>query len=141
MKARAIEESEIQQNHISPHNYGALLFGVAMGADPDSFVYWHSSQSGVNGFNLSEVENDTIDEALQSGRTRLDEELRIAKYKSFLEEWVDYSPAVALYQPGYSYAQRRTVDNTLPASINAPEQRYEMVHLWRVNTAEGTKPY
>lgn len=138
---RVVADDEIQRNNISPHNYEALLFGISLGADPDSFVYWHSSQSGVNGFNLSEIQDIIIDEALESGRTRVDEELRAIKYQAFLDQWRKLAPATALYQPAYSYANRRSVDGFVRHALNTPEDRYANVHNWRVNTREGIKPY
>ena len=136
-----VNEADIQQNNISTHNYQTLLFGISFGAESDSFVYWHSSQSGVNGFNLSEIEDEIIDEALESGRTREDPKLREAKYATFLEEWRSLAPAYALYRPSYSYVQRSTVAGFVPSEINTPSQRYYDVHRWRVNTDEGVQPY
>jgi len=137
----AVNETDIQQNNIATHNYQSLLFGISFGADPDPFVYWHSSQGGVNGFNLSEVESDVIDEALSSGRTRKDSNLRVAKYKTFLEEWRKLAPAYALYRPSYGYAQSNSVTGFTPSDINTPEQRFADVHRWRVNSGQGTRPY
>ncbi len=129
-----VDENAIQQSHIASHNYQSLLIGVTIGNDPDVFVYWHSSQSGVNGFNLSEYENETADTALEAGRTRSDEAIRAAKYKTFLEEWRADAPAIALYQPGYSYVQRNSVSNFDMQRITSPDDRFSDVHLWRVNT-------
>lgn len=137
----SVSESEIQQNHISPHNYDALLFGIEVGADPDPFVYWHSSQGIANGFNLSEVEDPIIDESLESGRTRMDLKLREVKYKTFLEQWVDLTPAIALYQPAYGYIQRRAVAGYEPNPVNTPEDRFNNVYQWQINTVEGNRPY
>ena len=138
---RAVEETDIQQNHISPHNYSALLFGIELGADPDPFVYWHSSQSGVNGFNLSELEDAVIDEALESGRTRLDDDLRAVKYQAFLNQWVEAAPAISLYRPAYGYVQRRSVWGFEATPLNSSEHRFYSVHQWQINTKEGSKPY
>lgn len=139
---KVVADEDIQRNHISPHSYGALLFGIALGSDPDPFVYWHSSQSGVNGFNLSEIKNATIDEALESGRTRTSNELRDVKYKTFLSEWRETAPAIALFRPAYLYSQRRVVNGfSSDMVLNAPEQRFNNVHLWRINSREGSRPY
>lgn len=137
----AVSESDIQQNNISSHNYQALLFGVSLGADPDPFVYWHSSQAGVNGFNLSELEDGVIDDALESGRTRVDSQLREAKYEAFLKRWVDLAPAHALYQPSYGYVQRKNVEGFNSKTINSPAQRFYNVHEWTVRTDQGIRPY
>ncbi len=140
-RVTVVNENDIQQNNILPHNYQTLLFGISFGADPDPFVYWHSSQAGVNGFNLSEVESDVIDEALESGRTRADLELRAAKYEAFLSRWRSLAPAYALYRPAYGYVQRKNVTGFVPSELNTPEQRFYDVHNWRVNTDLGVRPY
>lgn len=136
-----VGENEIQQNHISPHNYQALLFGVTLGADPDVFPYWHSSQTKVGGFNLSEYSNTVVDEALESGRTLKDKKLREVKYQSFTTQWLEDAPAIALYQPGFSYVQRTKVDGLNNFRINTPDDRFTNVHKWKINTTLGEKAY
>lgn len=136
----AVDEAAIQESHIAPHNYQTLLFGIALGKDPDVFAYWHSSQSGANGFNLSEYRNDIVDTALEGGRTRLDRDIRAAKYGTFLEQWVKDNPAIALYQSGYSYVQRDSVSGFDIRRITAPGDRFYSVNLWRINTAETVRP-
>lgn len=136
-----VNEDDIQTNHIVPHNYQALLFGVTIGSDPDVFPYWHSSQVGVGGFNLSEYSDQTADESLEAGRTRQDPAVRAAKYKAFLEEWRKDAPAIALYQPGFSYVQRTNVGGFKPFRISSPEDRFTNVHKWQINTVLGEKSY
>ena len=76
------------QNALTYHDYDAILNGISIGADPDVFVYWDSSQADIrssNRLNLSEYKNPTADAALEAGRTRLDPQLRAIKYRPFLK--------------------------------------------------------
>ena len=106
-----------------------------------SFAVSHEESRYVLNGVLLEIENDIIDEALASARTRDDQDLRKTKYETFLEEWRQIAPAYALYRPGYSYVQRSNVSGFTPSDINTPEQRFYEVHRWRVNTDQGIRPY
>ncbi len=127
-------ESELQ-NNLAFHNYDVLVYGVALGKDPDSFVYWHSSQASVNAqnrLNFSEYKSDAADAALEAGRTRLDPALRAAKYEPFLEAWRRDAPALALYRPRFLYIAREPLFGLNSETINVAADRYANVHNWRV---------
>ena len=136
-----VSGEDLQQTHIVPHNYDILLLGVEIGVDPDVFVYWHSSQAQVGGFNLSEYKDATVDEALEAGRTRLDEELRAAKYEAFLTRWQRDTPALAIFRPTFHYVQLNVAGGFEPANIAEASDRYADVQLWTINTEVVNKPY
>lgn len=141
VNANIISSERIQQDFIAEHQYQALLFGIEMGHDADQFAFWHSSQSGLNGRNLSNYNSTTADLALESGRTRVDEELREAKYSTFVSRWVADNPAVALYQPSYTYTNRKQVKGVDIELIDKSSDRYHNVHRWTINVGQAEKPY
>lgn len=130
---KEIDPSTLQQNHISTHNYQAVMFGISTGSDPDVFSLWHSSQSGISGLNLSELKNDLIDELLESARTKSDKTQRVIKYSTFLETWNNLSPAVPLLQPGYLYIAKDYVDGVQQRELSSPEERLNDTHEWSIN--------
>lgn len=93
------------QNVLQARNYDMLVYELPIGADPDVYAYWHSSQLGVSGYNFSNYSNKTADAALATARDRLDPMLRNAKYTDFASQWVDDAPAVGLYQQDLVYAR------------------------------------
>jgi peptide/nickel transport system substrate-binding protein len=102
-------EEEMQNDTLNRHDYDVLLYGIAIGRDPDVFAYWHSSQTDIRSksrLNLSEYKNKNADKSLEAGRTRLEPNLRALKYKPFLTAWRDDAPAIALYQPRFLYITR-----------------------------------
>lgn len=141
LEVQLVDESAIQSNNIIPHNYQIFLSGIEIGHDPDVYVFWHSSQAGVGGFNLSEYKSDTADAALENGRTRTDDDLRDAKYLPFLQAWAEDAPAVGIYQPTYVYVQQGRAEGYEPSLITAPEERYNNVRNWYVNQEVKDKPY
>ena len=126
--------STIQQNVLVPRNYDVLVYELAIGADPDVFAYWHSSQIGPLGFNLANYSSPVSDDALSSARGRLDPTLRTAKYETFTEQWLKDVPAVALYQPRLHYIVDETARSfTSQTVISDATSRYRAVEYWTVN--------
>lgn len=128
------------QQAVSGQNYDALLYGISIGADPDVYVYWHSSQKDArsNRLNFSEFSNKAADAALEGGRTRIDAALRAVKYKPFLQAWQQDTPALGLYQPRYMYATHGTVYGLEPRTINNATDRFNNVQNWQIRQASVT---
>lgn len=129
------------QSTLSSHQYDAVLYGISIGADPDVFVYWDSSQADVrsaNRLNLSEYKNAVADDALEAGRTRLSPELRVIKYKPFLQAWQQDAPAVGLYQPRILYLTNGAVAGLTDHPINSASDRFENVQNWEIRQAKVT---
>lgn len=129
------------QSTLASHQYDAVLYGISIGVDPDVFVYWDSSQADVrsaNRLNLSEYKNATADAALESGRTRLSAQLRVIKYKPFLQAWQQDAPAVGLYQPRILYLTNGLVDGLTDHTINTTADRFYNVQNWKIRQARVT---
>jgi peptide/nickel transport system substrate-binding protein len=134
-------EEDIQTGALVRHDYDVLLYGISIGHDPDVFAYWHSSQADPNSssLNLSEFKNKVADESLEAGRTRTDEALRKVKYESFLREWREEAPAVALYQPRFIMVTRGTFVGFESSFMTSATDRYWSVANWKVRNAEVVK--
>ncbi len=134
VKPQFLTAEQLQQTALSAHSYDVLLYGISIGADPDVYAYWHSSQARQGGLNFSEWKSERADSALEVARTRLESVLRTARYQTFLDEWLKSAPAVALYQPrsNYSYHQNAQGFTAFPA--NSINDRFVNVEKWTVNT-------
>jgi peptide/nickel transport system substrate-binding protein len=129
------------QNAVNNHDYDAVLNSIAIGADPDVFVYWDSSQFDIrsaNRLNLSEYKNPTADAALEAGRTRNDPTLRVIKYRPFLEAWQKDNPALGLYQPRLLYLTNGPVGGLDEHPLNSATDRFVNVHNWMIRQAKIT---
>lgn len=123
------------QTTINLHAYGALLYGISIGPDPDVFAYWHSSQADIrsaNRLNFSEYRSGIADKSLEAGRTRTDATIRGIKYRPFLEAWRNDAPAIALYQPRYLYISRVPIAGFSPQKLNTGSDRYSNVENWMI---------
>lgn len=132
----SLAQSDLQTS-IDERSYGALVYGIIMGLDPDQFAYWHSSQADVRSqrrLNFSEYKSNAIDDALEAGRTRIDPALREAKYLPFLQTWREDAPAIALYRPRLIYTVYGSLYNFSEHGMNTPVDRFNNVHQWMVRT-------
>jgi peptide/nickel transport system substrate-binding protein len=130
----SLESNELQQSHIRPRRYDVLLYGITIGADPDVYVYWHSSQISDPGLNLSQYVSDPADRALESGRITADPAVREGKYSTFLTHWLEDIPATVLYQPVYIYATSDQVMGISAHRLGDPTDRFYAVERWTVRT-------
>lgn len=121
------------QDILQPRTYDVLIRLLPIGADPDVFAYWHSSQATSRGSNFSNYANAISDDALASARTRTEPTLRNAKYVTFARQWVADAPAIGLYQAATRYVSSKNAVsfdslNSLVSSVD----RYADVLYWSV---------
>ncbi len=127
--------SNFVQNVLQPRSYDVLLYELAIGADPDVYAYWHTSQANQNGYNFSNYRNTTADAALTSARSRVEPDLRNAKYLAFAKQWLDDVPAIGLYQSTAEYVaskQVKTID--AQSMLISPNDRYANILYWSVES-------
>jgi peptide/nickel transport system substrate-binding protein len=137
-----LPEQDIQSGSIARHDYDILLYGISLGPDPDVFAFWHSSQADPRQktrLNLSEYKSEIADEALEGGRTRLDEDLRTVKYGPFLDAWRTDAPAVALYQPRFLYVVRGTFEGYQSGQFNSSVDRFYSINNWKVRSEKTVR--
>lgn len=122
--------SSFDQNVLQSKNFDILLYELTIGADPDVYAYWYSSSR----YNFSGYANTFADTSLVSARSRLEPELRNAKYKQFVKQWFDDAPAIALYQPAIEYVTLEDVEAVKPGiSLVSNADRYANVQYWTVS--------
>ena len=120
-------------NVITTRSYDILLYEIELGSDPDILAYYHSSQATQSGLNLSNYNNPLADDLILAARETVDEELRSAKYVSFLKHWIEDVPAIGVYQVNMSYffdknSKTFSEDNSLATTID----RFNDVEYWAV---------
>ncbi len=128
------DQSQNFTNTLQAREFDVLINRLSIGADPDVYAYWHSSQASVLGKNYSNYSSGVSDDSLTSALSRSEPELRNAKYKSFARQWLDDAPAIGLYQPNMYYAQSKTSETMTPdEKIISPADRYGGVTYWTVD--------
>ncbi len=135
LKVNAVSLTELEQSYMRPRHYQLLLYGENIGADPDVYAYWDSSQKDDPGLNLAQYSSSAADQALESGRILNNPAERAVKYDSFLKAWNSDLPAAVLYEPVYLYAQDQSVDGLKAHKLVDPSDRFYNVQTWTVRKA------
>lgn len=117
-------------NLISSRSFETILFGQILGADPDIFAFWHSSQVGNRGLNISAYKNDKVDQFLEEARISIDFNTRIDSYKEVQRIIADELPAIFLYEKKYIYVQSKKLKGFNSSAIISPSDRFADISNW-----------
>ncbi len=132
------ENQDFINNVISKREYDILVYEIDLGTLPDLLPYYHSSQAGGSGLNLSNYKNFMVNDLLLGARETMDENLRKAKYETFLSYWVGDAPAIGLYRGNLTYFYNKNVrtfsDNV---KLSSALDRFSDISDWAVE--KGTK--
>ena len=127
------QSANFTQNVLQPRNYDVLVTELTIGADPDVYAYWHSSQASMAGRNFSNYASSNADLQLTSALSSIDPELRNVKYHAFAEQWIRDAPAIGLYQSTIGYVSNKRLE-TLPGAekLISSYDRYSQIIYWSV---------
>jgi len=125
---------QLEQDFIKPRNYDVLLFGEVLGAIPDPFPFWHSSQKNDPGLNLSLYEDSKADKYLEENRKASNGETRAENLNLFQNRLISDVPAVFLYSPDFIYATSKDLKGVEVNKITDPSKRFIGVEDWYIKT-------
>jgi len=126
VEIQAIDTTEIKQV-IKERNYQAIIYGENIGADPDLFPFWHSTQIDYPGLNLSQMANKQIDTLIEEARQTHDVLTRQAKYAELQKLIIEENAALFLYSPKYLYALNNEIKNYQNMFINNYAGRWNIL--------------
>lgn len=131
--------SDIQQNYIRPREYQTLLFGQAIGADPDPYSFWHSDEKKDPGLNLSLYGDNDSDKLIEEGRTEFDSEKRAEIYREFQKGLNQEIPAIFLYSPDHIYPVSTSIHGIDMEALISPSKRFSDINHWYIKTKRVKK--
>lgn len=132
--------SELTQEVIPKRAYDLLIFGLDFGPDPDPYPFWHSSQIGSKGLNLSNFANIDADRLLEEARLTNDPQKRSELYKKFNAIFEQEVPAIELEKVNWSFGVSKNISGiTVMKQGISPADRYQNVEKWYKKTRRVTK--
>ena len=131
--------SSLGEDVIKPRNYEMILFGEVLGAIPDPFPFWHSSQLRDPGLNLTGFEDKESDKLLENSRQALDEKERKTSLEKFQNILLADAPALFLYNPDYLYLVSKEIKGIDTKIIIDFSQRFSNVENWYIKTKRAWK--
>ena len=125
---------KLQSEVLKERSYDVLLSGELLGADPDPYPFWHSSQVDYPGLNIALYANRDADKLIEKARAKSDPAARAEAYQQFQALLDDELPAIFLYQPSYTYAISSTVKGVEIPAILTPADRFAQINKWYLKT-------
>jgi peptide/nickel transport system substrate-binding protein len=133
VEIKVYEIGDLNQEVIRPRDYDALLFGEAIGREPDLFAFWHSSQRFDPGLNVALYTNPKVDKLLSEARGTTNTKDRTALYETIYADIASDTPALFLYSPLYLYEKPEQIRNIKSFLITKSADRFANVHTWYIN--------
>lgn len=131
----AVNSRAMIKNTLKNRDYEILLYGEILGADPDLYSFWHSSQVDYPGLNLARYSNRNADKILENARSASDYSERGKLYQKFQELLTQDLPAVFLYAPTHIYAINKTLKGIEEGNLAGPADRFRDIADWYIKTA------
>ena len=130
---------QLEQDFIKSRGYEALLFGEVLGAVPDPFPFWHSTQVKDPGLNLALYNNEKADKLLEENRKSSDPAVRAEKLEAFQEILIEDAPGIFLYSPNYIYSVSKEIKGINAQKITNPSKRFVGIENWYIKTKQSWK--
>lgn len=108
-----------------PKDFDAVMLAWSLGADPDGYSIWHSSQY-PKGFNFIGYKNAKVDRLLTEGRREVIRDKRAEIYHELFLEIAKDAPYVFLVYPKSVYGVNtriKGIDNPGPAGLFYPLEK------------------
>lgn len=132
--------STLQKEDIAKREFDLLLYGINYGAVRDYYPFWHSSQSGTNGYNISGVKDKTLDGLLESAHNESDEMKRDTLNKQIESFLTDNAFQKTLNQESYHFWVNKSVKGVKYAKIEEGNDRFNLFWQWYVETKKTKEP-
>lgn len=134
LEIKTADINTLEKDYIKTREYESLLFGEVLGAIPDPFPFWHSSQKSDPGLNLAIYENKEVDGYLEEGRETSDLEVQRESYELFQDALIEDAPAIFLYSPDYIYLVEDRIKGIEARIITDPSKRFSEIDNWYIDT-------
>lgn len=131
-KVQIVDLADLLDHKIPNRDFQVLLFGQIFGNDPDTYVFWHSSQAKPPGLNLTGLANRRVDRSLEDGRKKSSISDRKTAYRDFQMAISQEVPAVFLYQPRFYYFVSKKIKGINLDSIWFTENRFLGFDKWYI---------
>lgn len=139
VEVEVVATDKIFSQIIEPRNYQILLYSQILSYDPDPYVFWHSSQIGPSGLNLSIFSDKDIDPILEEARKIDSYESRKEKYSSFQKVLKDENYAIFLFDMNYNYPLNKKVKGFSSKVIYSPSDRFWNIEDWYMKSRKVLK--
>ncbi|MBD3327732.1 hypothetical protein GF340_00335 [Candidatus Peregrinibacteria bacterium] len=127
------EPRNIFIERLNNRDFDLLLTGESLGYNLDTYPYWHSSQVGENGYNLSNYKSFKADALIENVRSTFDNEEKTEYLNELANTIANEVPAIFLYRPNYLMVKDSKVKNVDMNNLAYPSDRYANITNWCID--------
>ncbi len=131
---QTVSSYQLNKEVVKDRGYQVFLYGEIIGADPDPFPFWHSSQTDYPGLNLAMFSNRNADKILEDARASFDSSARAKLYQKFQNILVEEIPAIFLYTPMHLMAANADIHGIEIKTPVNPADRFHNLNSWYIKT-------
>lgn len=122
------------RERIKENNFDLVIFSESLGLTGDPFAFWHSSQIGSGGLNVSGWSSRDSDVLLEQAQSATDFNKRQELLNKFQEIMKQEVPAIFLYSPTLNYPVTSLVKGIRADRLGTPADRFSGVTDWYIKT-------
>jgi peptide/nickel transport system substrate-binding protein len=125
---------ELEQNYLRPREYESLLYSENIGADPDLYAFWHSSQKADPGLNFAMFGGTESDRLILEARASSDPNYRAPRYSRIQDLIADDIPALFVANSQFVYGVSNKVNGINLKNLVNQSERFLDINQWYINT-------
>ncbi len=122
---------EAFNERVSKRDYDILLVGQNLGYNSDTYSFWHSTQAGPLGQNLSSYKSFRVDSLIEDVRSTFDQTQSLNRLTELAQALKDDIPAIFLYRPIYYYASDSKLAGLSMDGVVFPSDRFANIPIWK----------
>lgn len=134
VQANIVDDTTMRAKIIPNRDFDALIYGIDYGRDPDLYPFWHSSQIGGSGKNLSGFKNKDVDGLLEQALLTTNLQDRQKKYADALKIIDDQAPVIELDNISLPYLVSKKVQSIQIDQGVVNGDRYTNIWQWYMRT-------
>ena len=100
---------------VFPHKFDTVLLGWGLSPTPDPYMFWHSDNDKMGGFNFIGYHNKEMDKMIEVSQSMVDRKKLTAIWKEMFKIVTDDNPYLFLYIPNSITAVNKNVKNVEPS--------------------------
>lgn len=122
------------RDRIKENNFDLVIFSESLGLSGDPFAFWHSSQIGSGGLNISGWSSRDSDVLLEQAQSSSDFNKRQEALRKFQDIIKQNVPAIFLYSPTLNYPVTSLVKGIRADRLGTPADRFSGITDWYIKT-------
>lgn len=130
------EANNLLQNALNDRSsYQIILWNILLSPDQDLSPFWSSANTAGQGFNLSHLATQQIDQALTEIQNATTSERLLSARQKLNSAIQSQTPALFLVKPAYSYLVAERIKGTGDIRISRPSDRLLQANNWYIKSS------